>query len=55
LFDRCAASMACNSKFPALRDDFRALRTRLQTAPVKMQIPDPLTATLRMRRSASLN
>jgi len=47
LFDRCAANMACNAKFPALRADFHALRTRLQTAPVKMQIPDPLTATMR--------
>jgi pimeloyl-ACP methyl ester carboxylesterase len=44
LFDRCAADTACNAKFPALRDDFRALRTRLQTTPEKMQIPDPITA-----------
>jgi len=46
LFDRCAAEQACNARFPALREDFRALRERLQAAPVKMQIPDPLTANL---------
>ena len=46
LFDRCAGDVACRSRFPTLRDDFNALRERLHAAPVKMQIPDPLTAKM---------
>ena len=46
LFDRCAADAACRERFPALRDEFRSLRERLQATPVKMQVPDPLTATM---------
>jgi pimeloyl-ACP methyl ester carboxylesterase len=44
LFDRCAADTACHASFPSLREEFLDLRHRLSAAPLKAQVPDPLTA-----------
>ncbi len=46
LFDRCAADTRCRDRFPDLRADFNELRSRLASTPVKMQVPDPLTAQI---------
>lgn len=44
MFDRCATDTSCQARFPTLRRDFDDLRARLRTSPVRMQVPDPLTA-----------
>lgn len=46
LFDRCAADADCHARFPTLRADFLDLRNTLRAAPVKTQVPDPLTAQI---------
>ena len=43
LFDRCTADEACKTAFPALRDEFQTLSTRLKDAPLPLTIPHPIT------------
>jgi len=43
-FARCEASPACGARFPGLRDEFVALRSRLEQQPARLRIPDPSTA-----------
>jgi pimeloyl-ACP methyl ester carboxylesterase len=43
IFDRCAADKECNARFPNLTDQFAQLRSRVER-PLKVQLPDPLTA-----------
>jgi pimeloyl-ACP methyl ester carboxylesterase len=45
IFERCVLDEACNRAFPAIREQFAALRERLRAAPVALTIPDPVTAT----------
>jgi pimeloyl-ACP methyl ester carboxylesterase len=46
LFDRCASDTRCHAEFPDLRGDFAELRGQLAKAPIKTQVPDPLTARM---------
>ncbi len=57
LFDRCEKSAACNEAFPAVREEFDALKRRLRAAPLEVILADPLTAApLEVRfGSAELN
>jgi pimeloyl-ACP methyl ester carboxylesterase len=41
---RCSQSTECAARYPALAADFDALRARLAERPVKLTIPDPVTA-----------
>jgi pimeloyl-ACP methyl ester carboxylesterase len=43
IFARCAREAACNDRFPALAEQFKALQARLQQ-PHALQLADPLTA-----------
>jgi pimeloyl-ACP methyl ester carboxylesterase len=43
-FARCRASAACAGSYPQLEADFEALRARLDAEPVKLRLPDPVTA-----------
>lgn len=45
LFDRCAADVKCDKAFPAVRNQFNALRARLEREPISAQLPDPIDAT----------
>jgi pimeloyl-ACP methyl ester carboxylesterase len=45
IFARCDADAACHERFPALADEFAALKTRLATAAVSLSLADPLTGT----------
>lgn len=54
IFGRCAASAACNEAFPSLREEFAALRRRLQQSPMEITLADPLTAApLEVRLSSA--
>jgi pimeloyl-ACP methyl ester carboxylesterase len=44
VFRQCAADKACNGAFPALRSEFASLSARVESAPVRLQLPDPRTA-----------
>jgi pimeloyl-ACP methyl ester carboxylesterase len=44
VFQRCAQDRSCASAFPQVKEQFDALRTRLQREPVQVKLPDPLTA-----------
>ncbi|HMN46597.1 MAG TPA: alpha/beta fold hydrolase [Povalibacter sp.] len=44
IFDRCTADRDCAAAFPDARDQFRALRTRLEREPVVAHLPDPVSA-----------
>jgi pimeloyl-ACP methyl ester carboxylesterase len=39
LFDACGADAACNSAYPKLREEFRAVMARLDTGTVRVSIP----------------
>lgn len=43
-FARCESSAECKTAFPNIADTFASLRTRVQSQPVTMAIPDPLSA-----------
>jgi pimeloyl-ACP methyl ester carboxylesterase len=43
LIDRCAEDVACAEAFPRLEEDLTALANRLLTAPIAMEIPDPVS------------
>ncbi len=44
LFARCDAEPACHAAFPAPASDYRALRDRLERAPLALSVADPATA-----------
>jgi pimeloyl-ACP methyl ester carboxylesterase len=44
LFDRCRADPGCESRFTNVRGSWASLRDRLQREPIRIDIPDPLTA-----------
>jgi pimeloyl-ACP methyl ester carboxylesterase len=46
LFDRCSADPACSAAFPRAREQFNALRARLQRERIQAQLPDPIDAQL---------
>ena len=46
VFDRCAEDVACNERFPTLRDDFDGLRAELGAQSMLLSVPDPVTATI---------
>ena len=43
IFDRCGEDAGCSERFPNLRRDFAAFREALETAPVMVDLPNPLT------------
>lgn len=43
-FARCDANAECNKAFPNIAGTFASLRARVQTQPVPLAIPDPLSA-----------
>jgi pimeloyl-ACP methyl ester carboxylesterase len=44
IFDRCHADRECAAAFPDVREQFQALRRRLEREPVAAHLPDPLSA-----------
>lgn len=44
IFRRCAADEACAKHFPDLATAFATMRDRLDTSPVQVELPDPVTA-----------
>jgi pimeloyl-ACP methyl ester carboxylesterase len=44
LFDRCRQDPNCNERFADVRESWRTLRARLEREPIRIDIPDPLTA-----------
>jgi pimeloyl-ACP methyl ester carboxylesterase len=44
LFERCQRDAGCDGKFANVRDAWTVLRERLQREPIRIDIPDPLTA-----------
>jgi len=44
VFERCRADAACAARYPRVEADFEALRARLDDAPLKVRLPDPVTA-----------
>ena len=50
IFERCAADLDCNERFPELDLDFESIRAQLQSAPVSVTLADPVTG-----RPASLD
>lgn len=42
IFDRCAENVECNERFPNIRTDFAALRTRLADDPVLVSMANPM-------------
>lgn len=46
MFDRCTADKACNRAFPRVREQFGALRTRLDRDPIRARLADPVTAQM---------
>ena len=42
IFDRCAENVECNERFPTIRTDFAALRTRLADDPVLVSMANPM-------------
>lgn len=45
IFARCASEKDCDARFPKLSEQFAHLQSRLEQ-PLKLQLPDPLTAQL---------
>lgn len=45
LFDQCDADAACHSAYPALREDFSTVRTRLRQKPIRVSVHDARTGT----------
>lgn len=43
LFTRCSEDEACNDRFPAIREDFAALRSTLAEGAVSVEYSDPVT------------
>ena len=43
VFDRCAESAECGARFPAIRENFDALRARLAEDPVDVRIANPVS------------
>lgn len=43
-FARCGADALCNRAFPNIAGSFATLRTKLQSQPVSLSVPDPLSA-----------
>ena len=46
VFADCAADPACNSAFPALRQEYAAVAARVASGAVQLELPDPRTARL---------
>jgi pimeloyl-ACP methyl ester carboxylesterase len=46
LFNRCEEDSACNTRFADVRNSWSMLRDRLQRDPIRIDMPDPLTAQL---------
>ncbi|HVF17901.1 MAG TPA: alpha/beta hydrolase [Steroidobacteraceae bacterium] len=46
LFSRCEQDAACNDRFANVRDSWSMMRDRLQRDPLRIDMPDPLTAQL---------
>jgi pimeloyl-ACP methyl ester carboxylesterase len=44
LFERCTRNAGCRERFPAVGDSWLQLRERLQRDPMRLDMPDPLTA-----------
>jgi len=44
IFDRCTADSQCNAAFPDIHLRFTALYDRLRARPLRLSVPDPLTA-----------
>jgi len=47
VFDRCAANLACNERFPALAEQFARLDAALRGGPVTVSLADPVTGERR--------
>lgn len=45
IFERCAADVACNEKFPDLAGTFETLMAKLEQEPVEVSALEPLSAT----------
>ncbi len=43
MFTRCETAETCGARFPLLRENFAALRARLERAPVTVNVRDPFT------------
>ena len=43
-FARCEAAPACRERYPTVRAQFDALRTKLDAEPFRLRLPDPATA-----------
>ena len=43
VFDRCAESAECGARFPAIRENFEALRARLAEDPVDVRMANPVS------------
>jgi len=43
VFDRCAEDEACNARYPDLKSGFAELRQSLETLPVTVHMPNPLS------------
>lgn len=46
IFSRCAEDVACNERFPNIRDEFDALRESLEQDPVILSMPDPVSGKI---------
>lgn len=44
IFDRCSADRECAGTFPDVREQFQALRLRLEREPLATHLPDPVSA-----------
>jgi pimeloyl-ACP methyl ester carboxylesterase len=44
LFDRCRQDAGCSARFANVRESWTALRERLEAEPIRIDMPDPLTA-----------
>ncbi|MBB6092944.1 pimeloyl-ACP methyl ester carboxylesterase [Povalibacter uvarum] len=44
VFQHCADDKLCAKAFPSVKEQFDALRARLQRQPLQVKLPDPLTA-----------
>jgi len=54
VFDLCAQQPACAAAFPRLRDEFRALMTRLAAKPVDVEVKEPSGAATTIRVDAEI-
>lgn len=46
VFERCRSDTACSARFGDPREDYDALRTRLEQSPVDLRLPEPRTGKL---------